>query len=394
MMKLKSLLAGALLAAFACVHVFAQGVGQLGSGQLLANPTTSPNRARATSLSAYLDFAIGSTANGFPARISGSWTEAAFGSSFVLSGNTVNLISALANLPTGTQDTALGYWTSTAISSTAIPNCTGALTYSTSTHTYGCSALAGTGTVTQVSAGTGITVSPSPITTQGTVSLTVPVSSVNGGTGVSSPASHTLPINEGPSAQNNTGTGSLGQCVNSGGASADPAFVSGCWKLLNTLTANNSAALQDTSSLTSTYSEYMIVWHKLLPASTTPTLELQVHSGGTYQATSYLNTLLTAGNGSSSVTNPTTFISLTQSGSVSSSASTPGADGFIIIHDPSGTSIPKNMFGMGTSYGGTVANGAVTWGFWNGNGAIDGFQIFFSGSVNITSGYVEVYGRI
>jgi hypothetical protein len=39
------------------------------------------------------------------------------------------------------------------------------------------------GTVTSITAGTGITLSPSPITTTGSVSLTVPVSIANGGTG-------------------------------------------------------------------------------------------------------------------------------------------------------------------------------------------------------------------
>ncbi len=58
----------------------------------------------------------------------------------------------LANIATGTQDTVLGYWGSTAVSAIAVNNCTGALTYSTATHTFGCNASAGTGNV--VSSGT------------------------------------------------------------------------------------------------------------------------------------------------------------------------------------------------------------------------------------------------
>ena len=53
-----------------------------------------------------------------------------------------------ADLPTGTQDTVLGYFGSTTMSASAIPNCTGALIYSTSTHLFSCSTGAGTGTVT------------------------------------------------------------------------------------------------------------------------------------------------------------------------------------------------------------------------------------------------------
>lgn len=54
----------------------------------------------------------------------------------------------LSALPSGTSDTVLGYWGSTAVGTTAVNNCANALTYSTSTHTFGCNSTAGTGTVT------------------------------------------------------------------------------------------------------------------------------------------------------------------------------------------------------------------------------------------------------
>jgi hypothetical protein len=79
---------------------------------------------------------------------------------------------ALSDLATGSQDTIIGYWSSTSATAVAINNCTGALTYSTATHTFGCNASAGTGTVTSISAGTGISVSPSPITSTGTITNT------------------------------------------------------------------------------------------------------------------------------------------------------------------------------------------------------------------------------
>ena len=55
-----------------------------------------------------------------------------------------------ANIAAGTSDTALGYWGSTVVSATSIPNCTGALVYSTSTHLFTCNTSGGTGTVTSV----------------------------------------------------------------------------------------------------------------------------------------------------------------------------------------------------------------------------------------------------
>jgi hypothetical protein len=66
----------------------------------------------------------------------------------------------LGNIATGVQDTILGYFGSTTASATAVANCTGALTYSTASHTIGCNVSAGTGTVTsaQISAGSGISV--------------------------------------------------------------------------------------------------------------------------------------------------------------------------------------------------------------------------------------------
>jgi hypothetical protein len=65
---------------------------------------------------------------------------------------------AVSDLATGTQDTVIGYFGSTTASALAINNCTGALTYSTSTHTFGCNVTAGTGTVTSavIAAGNGI----------------------------------------------------------------------------------------------------------------------------------------------------------------------------------------------------------------------------------------------
>lgn len=51
-----------------------------------------------------------------------------------------------------------------------------------------------TGTVTSITAGTGITLTPSPITTTGSVALTVPVSAANGGTGIANNAASTITI--------------------------------------------------------------------------------------------------------------------------------------------------------------------------------------------------------
>jgi hypothetical protein len=78
--------------------------------------------------------------------------------------------AALSDLATGTQDTVVGYWGSTTASALAINNCSNALTYSTATHTFGCNASAGTGTVTSISAGGNVvTDTGSAITSSGTL---------------------------------------------------------------------------------------------------------------------------------------------------------------------------------------------------------------------------------
>lgn len=48
-----------------------------------------------------------------------------------------------ANLPAGSLDQTLGYYGSTTLNAIGVPNCGGALQYSTSTHTYGCGAGGG-----------------------------------------------------------------------------------------------------------------------------------------------------------------------------------------------------------------------------------------------------------
>lgn len=69
-------------------------------------------------------------------------------------------------------DSVIGNFTGSVATPTALafPNCTGALIYNTSTHVLGCNVSGGTGTVTSVAAGTGLTASPGPIVSTGTVS--------------------------------------------------------------------------------------------------------------------------------------------------------------------------------------------------------------------------------
>jgi len=91
----------------------------------------------------------------------------------VLLGQGTSAVTAVAAMAA---DTLLqGQGTTSNPAAVSVNNCgssTQALSYSTSTHTFGCQTIsAGTGTVTSITAGTGITASPNPIVSTGTVSV-------------------------------------------------------------------------------------------------------------------------------------------------------------------------------------------------------------------------------
>jgi hypothetical protein len=101
--------------------------------------------------------------------------------------------AALAQFPSGVSDTILGYFGSTAASALAINNCSNALTYSTSAHTFGCNTSGGTGTV--ITSGT--------------------------------PSANQTAVFSGAVAIGGVGPGTLGQQLTSNGPSAMPSFQTG-----------------------------------------------------------------------------------------------------------------------------------------------------------------------
>jgi hypothetical protein len=171
---------------------------------------------------------------------------------------------------------------------------------------------------------------------------------------------------------------------------AIPSAQSGNRVLLNTLVANNSATISDTTSLTSTYNEYEIVYENMIPATDNDVLELQVHSGGAFKTTSYRSTAVIASTSVSAV-NQTSYIQLSNA---NVRTGTNGVSGRLIVFTPSNTSAPKFFVGTWGHDNGANALIGSTSGEWNGgNGAVDGFQILFGGG-NITSGNVYIYGVI
>lgn len=192
----------------------------------------------------------------------------------------------------------------------------------------------------------------------------------------------------------NGGAGTFLQSDGAGNTSwvtGSGAVTSGNRVLLATLTASSSASLADTTSLTSTYDSYLLVFEGILPATNSVACRLRVNSGGV-QTTSYLANLITR----TSAVDETTFIPIATSGaSLLASNTGPGIYAQAFVYQPSGTSAPKMVSATG-SYLNSSSNisNFVSGGYWNGgNGAVTGIEITMS-SGNIASGTVKIYGIV
>lgn len=205
---------------------------------------------------------------------------------------------------------------------------------------------------------------------------------------------HGVALWEGTNAMGNTGAGTLGQALISGGGSADPSYKSGAWVLLNTLTANNSATTIGDSSSFGSYNEILVVIENLLPQTNATTARFQVHSNGGFQNTNYICCLVVSSSSSSTPTtiNDTTGIPLTAVTDWGNTGT--GISGEVTIFNATNSAQAKSATIHVTNNLGSVALATVGGGFWNGaNTAIDGFQII-AASGNIASGVVKIYGRL
>lgn len=188
---------------------------------------------------------------------------------------------------------------------------------------------------------------------------------------------------------NNAGTNFLQENSSGSPSWGTPTPPTQAFVLLNTLTASSSATLSDTSSLTGSYSNYLITFQNLICSVATSTqLELQVHSGGNFQATTYGGGTARINGAGAGFTAASTFIQLSETNTNMSTS--PGISGTLTISIPSQTASPKVWNGnlSDTATPGVSIVGA----WWNGgNGAVDGFRVQF-GTGNITSGVIEIYG--
>lgn len=162
--------------------------------------------------------------------------------------------------------------------------------------------------------------------------------------------------------------------------------------LLNTLTASSSATLDDTTSITSAFSEYEVEFVNITPATNAVTCQIQIRSGGTFQTASYASVGM-YGNalGAGTTGSISTYIPCSYTATLPNTA--PGISGKIRVTNPLNTTVPKiwygQFFGSSTSYPPLMLSSG---GYWSGsNAAVDGVRVLFS-SGNIASGTIKIYG--
>jgi hypothetical protein len=227
------------------------------------------------------------------------------------------------------------------------------------------------------------------------------LANVSGGAAVPTAATLTSIIDEmigstqgtilyrGASAWSALAVGTNGQVLQTQGAAANPEWVNPDRILINTLTASGSS-VTDTSSLTSAFSNYELEFLDVT-ASTVTDLNIQFHSGGSYQSTNYNQTAVGRTNGAViSLENlGATQIYLTgQTGSWLSAFS-----GTFRLRNPSGTVLNKLLYGTGGwFYSGPGLGVCTSSGVWTGGtGAVDGIKIFPT-TGTFSSGSIRIWG--
>lgn len=176
--------------------------------------------------------------------------------------------------------------------------------------------------------------------------------------------------------------------------------------LLNTLTASNSATLDDTTDITAAYDEYMFVLRNIVPATNNAGLLMRISedAGATYKATTY-DTMIWGclisgssgtGNAGGGETEGTGYLLSGKNvvlDGVSNNASY-GVSGSFLLHNPNSATSRKMISGSTSWLSGGVARReiGIIGGHYDGsNNAINAVRFIMSAG-NITSGTIKVYG--
>ena len=156
--------------------------------------------------------------------------------------------------------------------------------------------------------------------------------------------------------------------------------------LLNTLTANSSSSLDDTTSITSAYDAYMICLENII-TSASAVLYLRPHQSGSFLSANFVNS---AGYSISSGT-ITAFSATAGYELIAGGANANGLSGSLLWQNPN-SSNKKAMTGQLTNLTALGVTGLFVFGQYTNNAnAFDGIQLI-PASGNIVSGKMRIYG--
>jgi hypothetical protein len=168
-------------------------------------------------------------------------------------------------------------------------------------------------------------------------------------------------------------------------------IVSNGMTLLEEHTASNSATLDFTSGITSSYDDYVIRIVTLVPVTAGSALQLRVSTdrGNSWDSGANYNwARFSFDNASTGSTGNAADSSLTLAPDVAAS----GASGTIDMHNPGSAIANKSFEGITQNiHTGAVSLGTTTAGAYAPTTAVNAIRVFFS-SGNITSGTVRLYG--
>jgi hypothetical protein len=204
-------------------------------------------------------------------------------------------------------------------------------------------------------------------------------------TGTNTAPASTLPV------------GTTGQILGLGSTGA--AQWVGGMVLLNTLLPSNVATVGDTTSLSSTYFNYMVTFANVAPATNSAVFQLQVATtGSTFISGGYFSIAQgVVGAGGVTDTNTTVILmSGSRATNTVGNATTYGVNGSILIFNPSGAAARKQVHGSVSYLNGTTSGLGDQYfmnvfGYQDSTNAVTGLQFSFN-SGNIQTGTIRIYG--